>query len=84
MLSATSWVPAQRSAGSSNATKSRPIKRPGIVNDPNDWCDGHDDSSYIVDFIKKVTRVSVDTMAIVDHIAEESQLAIDHPVSGPR
>jgi len=79
MLSATSWVPAQRSAGSWTAGKSRPIKRPGTVNDPNDWCDGNDDSSYIVNFIKMVTLVSVDTIAIVDQIAEESQLAIDHP-----
>ena len=77
MFSATSWVPAQRSAGLSTAGKSRPIKRPGIVNDPNDWCDGHDDPSYIVDLIKKVTRVSVDTMAIVDQIAEGSQFTAD-------
>ena len=26
-----------------------------IVNDPNDWCDEHDDPTYIVELIKKVT-----------------------------
>lgn len=41
-------------------------KASGIVNDPNDWCDEHDDPTYIVDLIKKVTTVSVETMKIVD------------------
>ncbi|UUO00326.1 helicase, partial [Mycolicibacterium novocastrense] len=40
-------------------------KASGIVNDPNDWCDEHDDPTYIVDLIKKVTTVSVETMKIV-------------------
>jgi predicted helicase len=38
----------------------------GIINDPNDWCDEHDDPTYIVDLIKKITTVSVETMKIVD------------------
>ena len=29
-------------------------KASGIVNDPNDWCDEHDDPTYIVDLIKRV------------------------------
>ncbi|RPA06197.1 DEAD/DEAH box helicase [Gordonia sp. OPL2] len=37
-----------------------------IVNDPNDWCDEHDDPTYIVDLIRKVTTVAVETMKIVD------------------
>ena len=37
-----------------------------IVNDPNDWCDEHDDPTYIVDLIRKVTAVAVETMKIVD------------------
>jgi predicted helicase len=41
----------------------------GIVNDPNDWCDEHDDPTYIVDLIKKITTVSVETMKIVDGLA---------------
>jgi predicted helicase len=41
-------------------------KASGIVNDPNDWCDDHDDPTYIVDLIKRVTTVSVETVKIVD------------------
>jgi predicted helicase len=44
-------------------------KASGIVNDPNDWCDEHDDPTYIVDLIKKVTTVSIETMKIVDGLA---------------
>ena len=43
-------------------------KASGIVNDPNDWCDEHDDPTYIVDLIKKVTTVSVETMKLVDQL----------------
>ena len=28
-------------------------KASGIVNDPNDWCDEHDDPRYIIDLIKR-------------------------------
>lgn len=45
-------------------------KASGIVNDPNDWCREHDDPRYIVDLIKRVTRVSIETMAIVDALPE--------------
>ncbi len=44
-------------------------KASGIVNDPNDWCDEHDDTTYIVDLIKKVTTVSVRTVALVAQLA---------------
>ena len=40
-------------------------KSSGIVNDPNDWADEHDDPKYIVDLIAKVTRVAVETVQIV-------------------
>lgn len=43
-------------------------KASSIVNDPNDWCDEHDDPTFIVDLIKKVTTVSVETMKIVDQL----------------
>ncbi len=43
---------------------------PGIVNDPNNWCREHDDPRYIVDLVKRVTRVSVDTMKIVDALPQ--------------
>lgn len=42
----------------------------GIVNDPNDWAREHDDPRYIIDLIGRVTRVSVDTMRIVDSLPE--------------
>ncbi|OZF50681.1 DEAD/DEAH box helicase [Rhodococcus sp. 14-2470-1a] len=44
-------------------------KASGIVNDPNLWCDEHDDPTYIIDLIKKVTTVSVETMKIVKELA---------------
>ena len=52
-------------------------KASGIVNDPNDWCDEHDDPSYIVDLIKKITTVSVETMTLVDQLgsAQPTELA---------
>ena len=40
-------------------------KSSGIVNDPNDWGLEIDDPRYIVDLVKRVTTVSVETMAIV-------------------
>lgn len=43
-------------------------KASGIVNDPNDWCDEHDDPTYIVDLIKRVTTVAVETMKVVDSL----------------
>lgn len=42
----------------------------GIVNDPNDWCDEHSDPRYILDLIRKVTTVAVETMRIVDSLSE--------------
>ncbi|MCA0295267.1 MAG: DEAD/DEAH box helicase [Actinobacteria bacterium] len=45
-------------------------KDSGIVNDPNDWCREHGDPRYIVDLVKRITRVSVQTMMIVDSLPE--------------
>lgn len=42
----------------------------GIVNDPNDWCDEHNNPRYIVDLIKRITTVSVETVNIVDALPE--------------
>ncbi len=44
-------------------------KDSGIVNDPNDWCDEHDDPTYVVELIKKVTTVSVRTVELVGQLA---------------
>ena len=40
-------------------------KDSGIVNDPNDWGLEMGNHRYIVELVKRITRVSVDTMAIV-------------------
>ena len=40
-------------------------KASGIVNDPNDWGTEIGDPRYIIDLVKRVTTLSVKTMAIV-------------------
>jgi predicted helicase len=45
-------------------------KDSGIVNDPNDWCREHDNPRYIVDLVKRVTRVSVETTRIAEGLPE--------------
>lgn len=41
-------------------------KASGIVNDPNAWGDEHGDPRYIVDLVKRITTVSVETVKIVN------------------
>jgi len=36
-----------------------------IVNDPNDWCTEHEDPLYIVNLVKRIVRVSLETVRIV-------------------
>jgi len=38
----------------------------GIINDPNDWCAEQGEPRYILDLVKRIVTVSLDTMAIVD------------------
>lgn len=45
-------------------------QKSGITNDPNDWCDEHNDPRYIIDLIKRVVTVSVETMKIVDDLPD--------------
>ena len=40
-------------------------KDSGIRNDPNDWAREHHQPRYIVDLLKRVLRVSMETMKIV-------------------
>ena len=40
----------------------------GIVNDPNSWCTETGDPRYIVDLVKRVVTVSVETVRIVDRL----------------
>ena len=41
-------------------------KASAIKNDPSDWCREHNNPRYIVDLIKRVTPVSLETMKIVN------------------
>ncbi len=43
-------------------------KDSGIVNDPNAWCDEVGDPRYIIDLVKRVVRVSVETVRIVKNL----------------
>jgi len=40
-------------------------KASGIKNDPNDWCTEHASPRYIVDLIKRIVRVSIESARIV-------------------
>ncbi|WP_261625106.1 DEAD/DEAH box helicase [Nesterenkonia marinintestina] len=40
-------------------------KNSGITNDPNDWAEEHGDSRYILDLVKKITTVSLETVQII-------------------
>jgi len=43
-------------------------KKSGIVNDPNKWLEEQGDPRYIVDLIKRVARVSVETVKIMKEL----------------
>ena len=43
-------------------------KASGIVNDPNDWAAEHREPRYILDLLKRIVTVSVETMKIVDNL----------------
>ena len=40
----------------------------GLKNNPNDWCAESGDPEYIVNLIKRVVRVSLETMKIVNSL----------------
>jgi predicted helicase len=40
-------------------------KDSGIHNDPNDWAREHHQPRYILDLLKRIVRVSIETMKIV-------------------
>ena len=40
-------------------------KDSGIKDDPNDWCREHNDPAYILNLVKRVIRVSMETNQIV-------------------
>jgi len=43
-------------------------KDSGIRNDPNDWCREHNAPRYILDLLKRIVRVSIETMKIVNSL----------------
>lgn len=56
-------------------------KPSGIVNDPNDWGREHGQPRYIVDLVKRITRVSVETMAIVEALPALKIIGVDDTVA---
>jgi predicted helicase len=46
----------------------RTDSKTSIVNDPNDWASEHDNPRYIVDLLKRIVTVSMETMKIVDSL----------------
>jgi len=52
--------------GSSYGERFAVDKETGIHNDPNDWAREHEQPRYILDLIKRVVRVSIETMKIVN------------------
>ena len=40
-------------------------KESGIVNDPNLWCDEHNQPRYIIDLLKRIVTLSIETTKIV-------------------
>jgi predicted helicase len=42
----------------------------GIVNDPNDWANEHGNPRYILDLLKRLVTVSLETMKIVDSLPQ--------------
>ncbi|MCX6495196.1 MAG: hypothetical protein NTY82_05440 [Actinobacteria bacterium] len=40
----------------------------GRINDPNDWADEHGKADYIVDLVKRLVTVSIETMKIDDSL----------------
>ncbi|WP_104170594.1 type ISP restriction/modification enzyme [Cryobacterium sp. M23] len=43
-------------------------KDSGIVNDPNDWATEHNDPEYVLNLLKRIVTVSVQTVAIVNSL----------------
>jgi predicted helicase len=45
-------------------------KDSGIENDPNDWCKEQSDDRYIVDLVKRVIHLSVESVKIIEDLPE--------------
>ena len=49
-------------------------KDSGIMNDANDWCEEQGNPRYIIDLVKRVIRVSIETMEIVKNLPAINEL----------
>jgi predicted helicase len=49
-------------------------KDSGILNDPNAWCDEHKDPRYIIDLVKRVVRVSMESMKVIKGLPVPEEL----------
>lgn len=49
-------------------------KDSGILNDPNDWCREHNDPRYILDLLKRVIRVSIESVRIVKSLPKLEEI----------
>ncbi|MDR2344983.1 MAG: hypothetical protein LBE18_02865, partial [Planctomycetaceae bacterium] len=45
-------------------------KESSIINDPNDWCEEQNDPEYIVNLIKRIITLSVESVKIIDTLPE--------------
>jgi predicted helicase len=45
-------------------------KESGITNDPNHWCDEHNNPRYILDLIKRLVTLSLETRRIITTLPE--------------
>ena len=45
----------------------------GIVNDPNKWGEEHDYPKYIVELVKRIVRLSVETVRLVGELKEKTK-----------
>jgi predicted helicase len=43
-------------------------KESKITNDPNDWCEEHNDPEYIVNLIKRIVTLSIESVKIIDSL----------------
>ena len=62
----------------------RTVKPSGIVNDPNDWGSEMGEPRYIIDLVKRVTTLSMETMAIVNSLPPLQEDSKTHSASAPR
>jgi predicted helicase len=45
-------------------------KESNITNDPNDWCTENNNERYIVDLVKRIVRLSVESVKIIERLPE--------------